>query len=149
MALPFIRTILPILIASFAFAQTPAPEAPQKGDSLAPRHDTTVQVTKKKVKKTPPKAAVAASKLKPQSTCPVQGGPIDKTLYVDCQGKRIYVCCAGCLNEVKKDPAKYIKKIEKAGQSVEIIDTGKVKQAPPSSDKTSDSKGSGMGSMKM
>lgn len=59
--------------------------------------------------------------LAPQTTCPVQGGPIDKNLYVDYRGKRIYVCCAGCINEVKKDPEKYIKKLESMGQGVEII----------------------------
>ena len=56
-----------------------------------------------------------------QTTCPVMGGKIDKASYVDHQGKRIYVCCAGCLGEIKKDPAKYIKKLEGMGQSVESV----------------------------
>lgn len=59
--------------------------------------------------------------LAPQTTCPVMGNPIDKTLYVDYKGKRIYVCCAGCIDEVKKDPEKYIKKLADMGQSVEVI----------------------------
>ena len=133
MASLFIRTVLPILVpAFFAFAQAPATGAPQKGDSLAPRHDSTVQAPPKKAKKVKqPKTTANTAELKPQSTCPVLGSPIDKNLYVDYQGKRIYVCCAGCIDEVKKDPAKYIEKLRKSGQSVEIIDSGKVKQVSP------------------
>ena len=34
----------------------------------------------------------------PQTTCPVmQGSPVNKSLYVDTEGYRIYVCCGGCL----------------------------------------------------
>jgi len=58
---------------------------------------------------------------RPQTTCPVMGGEIDKTQYVDYQGKRIYICCGGCRAEIAKDPAKYIAKIEAAGQSVEVL----------------------------
>lgn len=50
-----------------------------------------------------------------QTECPVMGGAIDKTLYVDHDGKRIYVCCQGCIATVKKDPAKTIRSMEKAG----------------------------------
>ncbi|MCK5802653.1 MAG: hypothetical protein KAI66_07470, partial [Lentisphaeria bacterium] len=51
----------------------------------------------------------------PQTTCPVMGGKINKKLYADVGGKRIYVCCAGCIPAIKKDPAKYVKKLEAAG----------------------------------
>ncbi|HUT37359.1 MAG TPA: hypothetical protein VNE39_28005, partial [Planctomycetota bacterium] len=30
----------------------------------------------------------------PQTTCPVMGGKIDRKLFVDYEGKRIYVCCS-------------------------------------------------------
>ena len=50
-----------------------------------------------------------------QTTCPVMGGKIDKSLYVDHDGKRIYACCAGCIDAIKKDPAKYIKQLEAQG----------------------------------
>jgi rhodanese-related sulfurtransferase len=54
-----------------------------------------------------------------QKTCPVMGGDVNKSLFVDFEGKRIYVCCGGCINEVKKDPAKYIEKLAKAGEKVD------------------------------
>lgn len=50
-----------------------------------------------------------------QTTCPVMGGKIDKSLYVDHDGKRIYVCCSGCIGAIKADPQKYIKQLEDAG----------------------------------
>lgn len=67
------------------------------------------------------KKQAPAKQLKPQTTCPVMGNEINKSFYVDYNGKRIYVCCKMCIDSVKKDPAKYIKKLEKMGQSVETI----------------------------
>jgi YHS domain-containing protein len=57
----------------------------------------------------------------PQKTCPVMGDPIDKKLYVDYQGKRIYVCCEMCKSEVSKNPEKWIKKLNDMGEAVETI----------------------------
>lgn len=52
---------------------------------------------------------------KKQTTCPVMGGKINKAQYVDAQGKRIYVCCPGCVGKVQADPDKYIKELEDKG----------------------------------
>lgn len=59
--------------------------------------------------------AADAQAVKKQSVCPVMGGAVNTNLFVDFEGKRIYVCCKGCLPDVKKDPAKYIAKLEKDG----------------------------------
>jgi hypothetical protein len=150
MRFPIFRAALPVLLATCAFAQTPASGMAPVGDSLVPKHDTTVHAPKKRVVKfKQSKAVVPAEQLKPQSTCPVLGGPVDRSLYVDFQGKRIYVCCAGCIDAVKKDPALYIEKLRKAGQSVEVIDSGKGKHAPASAANPSDAKSGGTGSIKM
>ncbi|MBU0715736.1 MAG: hypothetical protein KJ964_10315 [Verrucomicrobia bacterium] len=50
--------------------------------------------------------------LQPQIKCPVMGERIDKSLFVDYEGKYIYVCCKDCIETVKKDPEKYIRKLE-------------------------------------
>ena len=52
---------------------------------------------------------------KKQTTCPVMGGKINKAQYADVKGYRIYVCCPGCINKIKADPDKYIKKMEAEG----------------------------------
>ena len=52
---------------------------------------------------------------KEQATCPLMGGKINKDIYADHAGKRVYFCCAGCIAPFKKDPEKYIKKLESEG----------------------------------
>ncbi len=52
---------------------------------------------------------------KVQATCPVTGGKINKEVFADQDGKRVYFCCRGCVETFKKDPAKYVKKLEDAG----------------------------------
>ena len=52
---------------------------------------------------------------KKQITCPVMGGKIDPKLYADVNGKRVYVCCAGCVAAIEKDPDKYLQKMRKEG----------------------------------
>jgi YHS domain-containing protein len=94
------------------------------------------------------KTAVHAKQLKPQTTCPVMGEPIDKNLYVDYNGKRIYVCCADCIDKVKKNPEKYIKKLEKMGQGVESIEDGTKKKGKDVNEGAS-MKGMDMKGMKM
>ena len=37
-----------------------------------------------------------------QTHCPIMGFAIDRDLYHDHEGQRIYVCCAGCLDEVRE-----------------------------------------------
>jgi YHS domain-containing protein len=50
-----------------------------------------------------------------QTVCPVMGGAINKAQYADVKGKRIYVCCPGCIDKIKADPDKYIKQLEAEG----------------------------------
>jgi hypothetical protein len=58
-----------------------------------------------------------------QTVCPVMGGKINKQQFVDVAGKRIYVCCMGCIGKIKADPDTYIKKIEAAGETVATLQT--------------------------
>lgn len=51
--------------------------------------------------------------VKSQVACPVQGGKINKGLYVDYQGMRIYFCCPECIPIFKNNPEAYLKKMEK------------------------------------
>jgi hypothetical protein len=63
--------------------------------------------------------AVATAPVKAQATCPVMGGKINKALFCDVEGKRLYVCCGGCIKTIQKDPAKYIKILEDQGVTLE------------------------------
>lgn len=75
----------------------------------------------KPVKKDTAAVAAAAKQLKPQTTCPIMGGAINKKQFVDYKGKRIYVCCGGCIDPIKKDPEAAIKKLLDMGQEPENI----------------------------
>lgn len=54
-----------------------------------------------------------------QTVCPVMGGKVNKDIYVDYQGKRIYFCCKGCDSKFKEDPEKYMKKMKDQGMKLE------------------------------
>ena len=47
-----------------------------------------------------------------QTLCPVMGKPIDKSIYVDHEGRRIYLCCPMCVDTFKADPATYLAKLD-------------------------------------
>jgi YHS domain-containing protein len=60
-----------------------------------------------------------AADAKPQTTCPVLAGNVNKQVYADYKGKRIYFCCQGCDAEFKKNPDKYMKKLKEQGVTLE------------------------------
>jgi len=47
------------------------------------------------------------------TTCPVTGEAVDKELKGEVDGQTFYVCCAGCIEMVKQNPAAYLKKTHK------------------------------------
>jgi YHS domain-containing protein len=96
----------------------------------AQHHDASMRMSGETTPGTSSMKSDTQAALVPQTTCPVMGGAIDKKLYVDYQGKRIYMCCPGCKDAIAKDPEKYIKKLASMGQSVEIIDSALAKQSP-------------------
>lgn len=47
-----------------------------------------------------------------QKKCAVMGGKIKSNQYAEVDGgKRVFVCCKGCIAKIKKDPAKYLAKV--------------------------------------
>jgi YHS domain-containing protein len=84
----------------------------EKGDQSTPGVETTAPIASE---------AQSGKKLKPQTTCPVMGGEIDKKVFSDYDGKRVYFCCPGCIDMFKKDPAKYLKVLADRGEAVEVL----------------------------
>lgn len=69
-------------------------------------------------------------KLTEQSVCPVSGEELlGKDYYADVEGKRVYVCCDGCIGKVKAEPKKFMKVIAERGEYIE--------DAPKMADKAS------------
>jgi YHS domain-containing protein len=51
-----------------------------------------------------------------QHTCPVSGEVLDsmgKPFKVSAEGKTIFLCCEGCLQQFKENPEKYLAKLKK------------------------------------
>lgn len=61
----------------------------------------------------------------PQALCPVMGAPINREIFVDYQGQRIYFCCPACIDLFKKNPEKYLQEMKKAGVTPEKAPSGK------------------------
>ena len=46
-----------------------------------------------------------------QTVCPVMGGAINKEIFAEYKGKKVYFCCSDCVAEFKKNPEKYLAKL--------------------------------------
>lgn len=71
--------------------------------------------------------------VKHQTMCPVMGGVVNKQFFADYQGKRVYFCCNACPAMFKKDPAKYIKKLEAEGITLDKTPQAATTNAPAAS----------------
>jgi YHS domain-containing protein len=57
-------------------------------------------------------ATTAAAVSVEQTTCPVMdGNKINKTVFVEYKGKKVYFCCAQCKAAFEKEPEKYLAKL--------------------------------------
>jgi YHS domain-containing protein len=75
----------------------------------------------KKQSSSPPATADPVSQAQPavpavaaaveQTICPVMGGPINKDIFVEYQGKKVYFCCEQCKADFEKNPEKYLAKL--------------------------------------
>ena len=61
-----------------------------------------------------PAEAVAAAI--EQTTCPIMDSPINKALFTEYKGKKVYFCCSGCKEKFEQEPEKYIAKLPQFNQ---------------------------------
>ncbi|HCE46726.1 MAG TPA: hypothetical protein DET40_24530 [Lentisphaeria bacterium] len=98
LSLVFAAGVFFLMGKPYAEEATGKPEASKSADSQAKKDDS--------------------KDSKKQINCPIMGGKVDEVdrkLFVDYKGKRIFVCCTRCLAVVKADPEKYIKEMEAKG----------------------------------
>jgi len=65
------------------------------------------------------KAPASVRQGKPQTKCPVMGGPVNKKVFTDYKGKRIYFCCDSCISAFLNNPDKYLKDMADEGVILE------------------------------
>lgn len=58
--------------------------------------------------KVPEKAVSATIQ---QTICPVMGGAINKNVFTEYKGKKVYFCCPPCKDKFEAEPEKYIAKL--------------------------------------
>jgi len=46
-----------------------------------------------------------------QTTCPIMGNAINKAIFTEYKGKKVYFCCPGCEEKFNEEPEKYIAKL--------------------------------------
>jgi YHS domain-containing protein len=56
-------------------------------------------------------AQTAKDTVPEQTVCPVMGGAINKEIFAEYNGKKVYFCCSDCVAEFKKNPEKYLAKL--------------------------------------
>lgn len=64
----------------------------------------------------------------PMDTCPVSGeklGSMGKPIVIQHEGREVRLCCPGCVDKFKQDPAKYLKKLDDAEKSKKPADDKK------------------------
>lgn len=59
-----------------------------------------------------PSRTIETGKVVAQTTCPVMGGPIDKSILVEHEGRKVHFCCQMCVATFQKDPGKYLDKLD-------------------------------------
>jgi YHS domain-containing protein len=57
----------------------------------------------------------------PQLVCPVTGRGIDKNIYIDHEGRRVYLCCRQCVETFKSDPESFVTALLEQGVTLEEI----------------------------
>jgi len=70
---------------------------------------------KQEPKKEAPVEPKAALKPYPLTTCMVSGEKVDvngKPVVIEYKGRELKFCCNDCVDDFKKDPEKYLKKLE-------------------------------------
>jgi len=68
----------------------------------------TPQPKREAVKMAPPTQMVRPAE---QTTCPVMGGKIDRSIYTQYKSQRVYFCCAGCEEKFLSSPETYVSKL--------------------------------------
>lgn len=56
-----------------------------------------------------------------QTACPISGKPISRDVYVDHDGKRIYLCCPACKEKAEADAAGIIQRLESENIKLETV----------------------------
>ena len=101
-------------------AKTPAEPATPVADAPAKKSDAALAAPAAPAATPPGRAKLSAEDrtlAETQKTCPVTDealGSMGAPVKVSLKGQTVFLCCAGCEEELKKDPDKYLAKLNKS-----------------------------------
>ncbi len=84
------------------------PSMMDTGGVAPPGHDHGDQQMKMDTPKPTAKSDTVSKNETEQTICPVMGNNINKEIFVEYEGKKVYFCCPGCIDEFNKNPEKYL-----------------------------------------
>ena len=62
------------------------------------------------------KAAVKEAEARTEQTvCPIMGNKINKDIFTEYKGQKVYFCCAMCIDKFNEAPEKYLSKLPQFG----------------------------------
>jgi len=103
-----------VLLATSLLAAFPATGFAQNSQAPAPKAPAKIQTQEK---------APAPVILTDQITCPISGDEIDKSIFTDYEGQRVYFCCKKCVEKFNRFPDGYLYSMYKKGERPENIQT--------------------------
>jgi len=95
---------LMLLVVAFLTAVIVFGGCKKKEQPATPAHTHSMEEMAKEA----PTAAAAEIE---QTVCPVMGEKIDKKVFVEYKGKKVYFCCAECKGKFEAAPEKYLPKL--------------------------------------
>jgi len=72
---------------------------------------------------TPSTPQTPVKELKPQTTDAISGNPINRRIYTDYEGFRIYFCCVNSQRNFEDNPERYLRAFRSQGVQLEKIPT--------------------------
>jgi YHS domain-containing protein len=105
-------TLRGAILACFAVVLLLASQGCKKEQSTAQQSSGEQAMAQAKETEQAATSEVATAVAVEQTTCPImEGNPIDKAIFVEYKGKKVYFCCEGCPERFQADPAQYIAKL--------------------------------------
>ena len=111
-----------VSLVSLSAACCGAPACPPAANTDTTQQVICDSVARANCRRACTKNSGASVELAPQALCPVMGGAINKEIYADHNGKRVYFCCPGCIGTFNADPEKYLQILEENGEAAEDIE---------------------------
>ena len=96
-----------VALAGCKKSEPPAPPEGETAEAVAPSLSEAVEAAKSSASEA---TEAVVAKLE-QTMCPIMDAAIDKAIFIEYQGKKVYFCCAGCEEKFKEEPEKYLAKL--------------------------------------